>query len=101
MKKYKEAGESLAREEKLVDIINIDKVTVRFNVPPAQRRLLKEQGTVDVKITDLDGASFSGKITFIDPRNDPASTFVPVWVEIDNKDHRISPGMRGVADFAK
>ena len=101
VKKYKEAGESLAREEKLVDIINIDKVTVRFNVPSTQRRLLKNEGSVEVKIIDLDAANFSGKITFIDPRNDPASTRVPVWVEIDNKDHRISPGMRGVADFAK
>jgi membrane fusion protein (multidrug efflux system) len=101
VKKYKEAGESVAREEKLVDIINTDKVTVRFNVPPAQRRLLKEQAAVDVKINDLDGAAFSGRITFIDPRNDLTSTTVPVWVEIDNADHRISPGMRGVADFGK
>ena len=39
VKKYKEAGESVAREEKLLDVINIDKVNVRFYLAPNLRRV--------------------------------------------------------------
>jgi multidrug efflux pump subunit AcrA (membrane-fusion protein) len=91
----------VAREEKLLDLINIDQVTARFYLPPALRSVVKLNAPVEVKIADLNGAAFTGKISFIDPRNDLASGLVYVWVEIDNKDHRIAPGMKGLADFGK
>jgi membrane fusion protein, multidrug efflux system len=99
VKKYKEAGESIAREEKLVDIVNLEKVNVRFYLKPELRPTLKKDSEVQVKVPQLNGASFPGKITFIDPRNDATSTFVQVWVEIDNHDHKIAPGMNGLAEF--
>jgi membrane fusion protein, multidrug efflux system len=101
VKKYKEGGESVSREEKLVDIINLEKVNVRFYLPPALRLTLKEQAPVQVKIADLNNEAFQGKITFIDPRNDAASGLILIWVEIDNRDFRIAPGMKGLADFGK
>lgn len=101
VKKYKEPGESVAREEKLVDIVNIDQVNARFYLPPNLRKSVKEQEVVPVKIGDLDGVEFKGKITYIDPRNDAASGLVQVWVEIENKEHRIKPGMKGSAEFGK
>jgi membrane fusion protein, multidrug efflux system len=101
VKKYKEPGESVAREEKLVDIVNIDLVNVRFYLPPNLRKAVKEEDAVPVKIGDLEGAEFKGKITYVDPRNDAASGLVQVWVEIDNKEHRIKPGMKGSAEFGK
>src|SRR5688500_10874300 len=64
VKKYKEPGESVAREEKLVDIVNIDQVNVRFYLPPNLRKTLKEGEAVRVKIGDLEGAEFPGKVTF-------------------------------------
>jgi multidrug efflux pump subunit AcrA (membrane-fusion protein) len=42
-----------------------------------------------------------GKVSFIDPRIDAASVLFRVKVLLDNKDHKIKAGMRGVADFAK
>jgi RND family efflux transporter MFP subunit len=78
VKKYKEAGESVAREEKLIDIVNIDQVFVRIYLPPNLRKILKEQEKVSVKIADLEGAEFAGTVTFVDPRNDAASGLVQV-----------------------
>lgn len=101
VKKYKESGEAVSREEKLLDIINYDTVEVRFYLPPNLRRAVKEGDVVEVKIADLDGAAFSGKISFVDPRNDAASGLVQVKVEIDNRDHKIAPGMKGLANFGK
>jgi RND family efflux transporter MFP subunit len=101
VKKYKEEGESVSREEKLVDIINLDRVNVRFYVSSKLRGTLKEQAAVQVKIPDLNGATFPGKISFVDPRNDAASGFILVWVEIDNREYKIAPGMKGLADFGQ
>lgn len=101
VKKYKESGESVTWQDKLVDIINIEQVNVRFYLPPNLRRNVKENDAVQVKIADLDGAVFTGKITFVDPRNDAASGLVQVWVEIENRDFKIAPGMKGQADFGK
>jgi RND family efflux transporter MFP subunit len=101
VKKYKEAGESVSREEHLVDLIDIDQVRIRFYLPPNLRRTLKEQATVEVKVPDLDNGIFAGKITYIDPRNEALSGQVLVRVEVENRDHRISPGMKALADFAK
>jgi membrane fusion protein (multidrug efflux system) len=101
VKKYKETGESVSREEKLVDIINLDTVNVRFYLPPNLRPTLKEQAPVQVKIPDLNGEAFQGKITFIDPRNDAASGKVLIHVEIDNRDNKIAPGMKATAEFGK
>jgi membrane fusion protein, multidrug efflux system len=101
VKKYKEAGEAVMREEKLVDIINLEKVNVRFYLPPNLRLTLKEGAPVQVKIADLNNEAFQGKITFIDPRNDAASGLILIWVEIDNRDFKIAPGMKGLAEFGK
>jgi membrane fusion protein, multidrug efflux system len=101
VKKYKESGESITHQEKLVDIINHDIVNVRFYLPPNLRPALSLHGAVMVKVTDLGGAEFPSKITFIDPRNDAASGLVQVWVEIDNQAHRIAPGMKATASFGK
>ena len=99
VKKYKEAGETVAREEKLVDIVNLDKVNVRFYLKPELRPTLKKDAQVQVKVPQLNAATFPGKITFIDPRNDATSGLVQVWVEIDNRDFKIAPGMNGLAEF--
>jgi membrane fusion protein (multidrug efflux system) len=101
VKKYKEAGEAIDRAEKLVDIVNIESVYVQFYLPPGMRKSVQQDQPVRVRILDLEGAEFEGKMTFIDPRNDAASGLVRVKVQIDNKDRRIKPGMKGSAEFGK
>lgn len=100
VRKYKESGESVDRQEKLLDIMNYDQVYVQFFVKPEFRKGLAENAPAKVKIVDLDNAAFEGKITFIDPRNEAASGMVRLKVLLDNKDHRIKPGMKSLADFA-
>ena len=101
VKKYKEAGEAIDRAEKLADIVNIDSVYVQFYLAPALRKAVQQDQPIRVRILDLEGAEFDGKITFIDPRNDAASGLVRVKALVENKDHRIKPGMKGSAEFGK
>jgi RND family efflux transporter MFP subunit len=99
VKVYKSKGESADRTEKLLDIINYDKVLAKFYLPPASRATVKVGQTVKVRVAEMDNAEVEGKIEFIDPRNDAASSKVLIHVLIENADHRISPGMN--ADYGK
>ncbi|MEO7317669.1 MAG: efflux RND transporter periplasmic adaptor subunit [Chthoniobacteraceae bacterium] len=99
VKKYKEAGESVDRAEKLMDIVNIDQVYVQFYLDPALMEKTKEGQDVRVKIPVINNAEFTGKITFVDPRIDAGSGFFRVKVLLENKARTIKAGMRATADF--
>lgn len=101
VKRYKEAGESVDRVEKLMDIVNIDQVYAQFYLDPSLMDSVKEGRAVQVKFPVLPGAEFPGKVSFVDPRIDAASGLFRVKVLIDNKAHTIRAGMRAVADFGK
>jgi membrane fusion protein (multidrug efflux system) len=101
VKKYKESGEAVDRTEKLLDIVNYDQVYVQFYVRADLRKTLTKDTPMKVKIVDLEGAEFEGKVSFIDPRNEATSPLVRVKVQVDNKEHRIKPGMKGSAEFSR
>ena len=85
VKKYKEAGESVDRVEKLMDIVNIDQVYVQFYLDPKLMTSMREGQEVPVKFPVLDNAEFTGKVTFIDPRIDAGSGFFRIKVLIENE----------------
>lgn len=100
VKKYKEAGESVDRVEKLVDIVSIDQVYVQFYLDPKLMTSLKVDQAIPVRFPVLVDQKFDGKISFVDPRIDAGSGLFRVKVIIDNPNHVIKPGMRGNADFS-
>jgi membrane fusion protein (multidrug efflux system) len=101
VKKYKEAGESVDRVEKLVDIVNFDQVYVQFYVDPKLILVLKEEQPITVKVPVMNDAQFTGKISFIDPRIEASSGLFKIKVLIENPDHKIKAGMRALSDFTK
>jgi len=40
------------------------------------------------------GAEFPGTVVFLSPEIDPVNSQISIWVEIDNEDLRLRPGMR-------
>jgi membrane fusion protein (multidrug efflux system) len=101
VKKYKEAGESVDRVEKLVDIINIDQVYVQFYLDPKYMTAVQVGDAQTVRFPNLAGQQFTGKIDFIAPQIDASSNLFQVKLIVDNPDHKIKAGMRGLADFSK
>lgn len=101
VKKHKEAGESVERVEKLIDIVNIDQVFVQFYLDPKFMATVQADAPIDVRFPVSGNALVSGKVSFIDPRIDAGSGLFRVKVLIDNPGHKIKAGMRGIADFAK
>jgi RND family efflux transporter MFP subunit len=101
VKKYKEAGEAVDRVEKLLDVVNIDQVYVQFYLDPKLMQTMKQDAEIPVRFPVIGNQDFTGKVSFIDPRIDAGSGLFRVKVLIENKDHHVKAGMRGVADFAK
>jgi membrane fusion protein, multidrug efflux system len=101
VKKYKEAGESVDRAEKLFDIVNIDQIYVQFYLDPVLMEKIKEGQSVRVTFPVINNAEATGKVAFVDPRIDAGSGLFRVKVLIDNKTRNIKAGMRATADFAK
>jgi RND family efflux transporter MFP subunit len=100
VKKHKETGESVDRVEKLVDIVNIDQVFVQFYLDPKLWTTVKPDQPVTVKFPVIGaGKEVRGRISFIDPQIDAGANLFRVKVLLDNKDHQIKAGMRGMADF--
>ncbi len=100
-RKFKEAGESVDRVEKLAEIVNIDRVYVRFYLDPKFMEVLHNGDDVNVRFPVLAGQQFKGKIDFIAPQIDASSNLFIVKLLIDNPGHKIKAGMRGLADFTK
>jgi RND family efflux transporter MFP subunit len=101
VKKYKETGESVDRVEKLVDIVSIDQVYVQFYLDPKLMTVVKVDQAVPVRFPVLGEQKFDGKVSFVDPRIDAGSGLFRVKLLVDNPQHAIKPGMRGVADFSQ
>ncbi len=101
VKKHKEAGESVDRAEKLIDIVNIDQVYVQFYVTPKFLPVLQLGNEVTVRFAEPINAKFPSKIDFIAPNIDASSGLLRVKVLIDNPDHTIKAGLKGIASFGK
>lgn len=101
VKKYKEAGESVDRAEKLLDIIDLSQVYVQFFLDPKFMTVIKIEQPVIVRFPVPGSAELEGKVSFVDPRIDATSGLFRVKVLVDNPKGAIKPGMRGLADFSK
>jgi RND family efflux transporter MFP subunit len=103
--RFKNPGESVRANEPVVKLGNLDKLRAVFYVPLKYRYRLKDGDVVEfqVKISGSSGTPlpveqkrFRGKITFIDPQIQPVvETEVRIYAEVENKEHELSPGLKG------
>ncbi len=95
--KLLEAGESVDRVEDMFEVINIERVFIRFYVDANLLKSIKEGHELKVKFPLLgDRDSISASVAFIDSRIDPASGLVEMKLLADNPDQSIKAGMRAL-----
>lgn len=96
-KLYLEEGESCSQLEPLIDIVDTTKCLLVCNVEEGTGRSLKKGQSVDLSIqTGSESVSREGKIVFVSPIVDAASTLMEVKAEFDNLDGAVRPGVSGV-----
>ena len=90
-----QGGEWAAPGEAIVRLVDETVCELRVNVSPAAARRLATGATVAVRVDDpAVAAAVSGRVTFVSPVVDAASSLVEVRVQFSNADRRIRPGVK-------
>ena len=77
----------------LFGISGIDPLKILINVPQTDYLSIGENSVAKVTIREFPGQTFTGKISRTSGALDSSSRTLPVEVRLDNRDHKIIPGM--------
>jgi RND family efflux transporter MFP subunit len=89
-------GEWAAPGDALLRLVDETVCELRVNVSPAAARRLVTGASVGVRVDDpAVPAPIGGRVTFVSPVIDAASSLVEVRVQFPNADRRIRPGVKG------
>lgn len=94
----KKDGEWLERSEPIFRIIGLNRLRIEELVPQhlARNDLLGKR--VDFHLPADNSAPeqvFNGRVSFVSPEVNPVNHQVKIWIEIENRDGRLQPGLRG------
>lgn len=84
----------------VVTLQALDPIFIDFFLPQQQLEQIRIGQNIDVKVDAFPNATFSGRITTIDPKVDPSSRNVAVRATLPNKDRKLLPGMYATALIA-
>ena len=85
----KAPGNAARAQEKIVELVDLDTLIVRVYASPSLRRSLQMNRQIGVQ---CGGVFKTGKITFADASNDPATGLFVAWIRIENADRKLIPG---------
>lgn len=94
-----EVGEWLGAGDPVVEILSLDELEVRVEVPERYFRNLNPGARATVTFEALPGTSVRGRISAIIPRADPQARTFPLKVRIRNREGRIGVGMLAQVSF--
>jgi len=93
VRKAREVGEWVGEGESIAEIVSLEEVEARLDLPEALAVGVTEGSTpVRIRVRAL-GADLSGTISSVMPDVDPRSRLVPVRVLLPNPQGRLRPGM--------
>lgn len=92
----KQAGEWVEPGETVVRIVRIDRLRVEgfLAAQQASAKLVGHPALVSVRNHPDSSTDVKGEVTFVSPEIHPLNGMVRVWVEIDNADAELRPGLQ-------
>ncbi|MEW4452510.1 HlyD family efflux transporter periplasmic adaptor subunit [Bremerella sp. JC817] len=93
---FRREGEWVQTSDSVVKVVRIDRLRAEGFIrnEEAMIDLIGTPATVRVEIPNQEPIEVTGKVTFVDPEVDPVNGQVRVWVDLDNKDLKLRPGLR-------
>ena len=92
-------GQFLAAGTPIVTLQALDPIFLDFFVPQQAIDQVRLEAPVNVTIDAFKDQKFTGAISAINPKVDPASRNVQVRATLTNPDHRLLPGMYATVDI--
>jgi len=91
-RRHVEVGQWIRQGDPVADLVQLEELFVRINVPELLVPTLRVGDDVVVRIDALGGRSFIGKVEQILPEAEPASRTFPVRARLPNADLLVRPG---------
>ncbi|UCH07915.1 MAG: efflux RND transporter periplasmic adaptor subunit, partial [Deltaproteobacteria bacterium] len=98
-KRYVDRGALVGTSTPILRIVAMDRVKVIVQVVERELARLRSGATADVNVDAYGDEVFTGQVTAISPTVDPESRTADVEVQVENKDHRLKPGMFARVDL--
>lgn len=92
----KHAGEWVEPGETVVRIVRMDRLRVEgfLSAQQANSKLVGQAAKVSVKLRPDQTLDVDGKVTFVSPEIHPVNGMVRVWVDIENGESTLRPGLQ-------
>jgi len=84
-------GQYLTPGTVIATLQQVDTMRVDFTIPELSLPMIKLGQTIKLG-QGMDSLDFTGTITGIDPKIDPSTRLVSVRAEVENPDHKLTPG---------
>ncbi|QDU73820.1 multidrug resistance protein MdtN [Bremerella volcania] len=93
---FRRSGEWVETSDSVVKVVRIDRLRAEGFIrnEEAMIELIGSKATVTVEIPNREPIQVEGEVTFVDPEVDPVNGQVRVWVDLENEDLKLRPGLR-------
>ena len=94
-------GEFVRKGDKLVEILDIDKIIVKVNIPEQEILSIQVGQNVEVALYIMEKKTFLGRVKNIGLEADSSNRTFPVEILVDNRERQLRAGMLARATFTK
>lgn len=93
---FRRGGEWVETSDSVVRVVRIDRLRAEGFIrnEEALLDLMQASAQVTVELPGREPIQVEGKVVFVDPEVDPVNGQVRVWVDLDNRDLKLRPGLR-------
>jgi len=100
---FKKEGEWVNASEPVAKVVQLKKLKTEIKVPAsiALNKLVGTKAIFSPALDSLEGETFEGTVTFVNPEANPVNRQMKVWVVIDNRDLKLVPGLVGSVELLR
>ena len=99
--RHVKVGEFVRKGDPLVEILDLEKVLVKVNIPEQEIMEIHEGENVEVELYALSDRQYLGTVKTIGLEADSRSRTFPVEIMVDNQKRELRPGMLARVTFSK
>ena len=99
--RFVKVGEFVRKGDRLAEILEVDRILVKVNIPEQEILQIKIGQKVDITLYILENKIFEGQVKKIGLEADASNRTFPVQIEVDNRERELRPGMLARVTFTQ
>ena len=99
--RFVKVGEFVRKGDRLAEILEVDRILVKVNIPEQEILQIKIGQKVDITLYILGNKIFEGQVKKIGLEADASNRTFPVQIEVDNRERELRPGMLARVTFTQ